>query len=73
MEHNQGNIWQLLPPEQFAALGLEDMAYVKPKQAGERKLYSIHTADGSEVAVVEGRELAFATITQTDLEPLSVH
>jgi len=73
MEHNQTNIWQMLPPEQFAALGMDNLAYVKPKQVGERKLYAIHTADGSEVAVVEGRELAFATITQNDLEPLSVH
>ena len=73
MEQNQGNIWQLLPPDQFAALGLEDLAYVKPKQVGERQLYAIHTADGSEVAVVDGRELAFATISQNELEPVSVH
>ena len=73
MEHNQSNIWQLLPPDQFAELWLEDLAYVKPKQVDGRQLYAIHTADGSEVAVVEGRELAFATITQNDLEPLIVH
>ncbi len=73
MEQNQGNIWQQLPPDQFADLWLEDLAYVKPKRVGEQKLYAIHTADGSEVAVVEGRKLAFATVTQNDLEPLSVH
>ena len=73
MEPNQENIWQLLPPDQFADLWLEDLAYVKPKQVGERRLYAIHTADGSEVAVVDGLALAFATVTQNDLEPLSVH
>ncbi len=73
MEHKQDEIWQQLPPEQFAELWLEDLAYVKPKRVGERKLYAIHTADGGEVAVVDGRELAFATITQNNLEPLSVH
>ena len=73
MEQNQEDIWQLLPPDEFAALGLENLAYVKPKPADGRQLYAIHTADGSEVAVVEGRELAFATITQNELEPLSVH
>lgn len=73
MEHNYGNIWQPLPADQFAELWLEDVAYVKPKLVGERKLFAIHTADGSEVAVVDGRELAFATVTQNDLEPLSVH
>ncbi len=73
MEQNHMNIWQLLPADEFAALGLENLAYVKPKQADGRQMYAIHTADGSEVAVVAGRELAFATITQNELEPLSVH
>ncbi|MFT5181481.1 MAG: hypothetical protein ACI8S3_001365 [Alphaproteobacteria bacterium] len=73
MEQYQGDIWELLPPDEFAALGVEDLAYVKPKKSDGRQMYSIHTADGSEVAVVEGRELAFATITQNELEPLSVH
>ena len=73
MEYIDGDIWQRLPADQFAELGLEHLAYVKPKQVGERRLYAIHTADGSEVAVVEGRDLAFATITQNELEPLSVH
>ena len=73
MELNQENIWELLPPDEFAALGIADLAYVKPKQAGGRELYAIHTADGGEVAVVEGRELAFATIARNELEPLSVH
>ena len=73
MEHNHGNYWQPLPAEQFAALWLEDLAYIKPKLVGERLLYAIHTADGNEVAVVDGRDLAFATVTQNDLEPLSVH
>jgi len=73
MEHNHGNVWQPLPPEKFALLGVEDIAYVKPKRVGERQLYAIHTADGSEVAVVGERDLAFATVIQNDLEPLSVH
>lgn len=73
MEIINDNIWQELPPDQFAALGLEEMAYVKPKRVGERFLYAIHTADGNEVAVVDGRDLAFATITQNNLAPLSVH
>ena len=72
MEPNQADTWELLSPDEFAALGIEDLAYVKPKQGGG-ELYAIHTADGSEVAVVEGRELAFATVTQNELKPLSVH
>lgn len=73
MEYQHGNIWHQLPPEQFADLWVEDLAYIKPKQVGENRMYAIHTADGSEVAVVKKRELACATITQNDLEPVSVH
>ena len=49
------------------------MAYFKLKSTIGKNTYSIHTADGSEVAVVESREVAFATITQNELNPLSVH
>ncbi len=65
MEQNQGNIWQQLPPDQFADLWLEDLAYVKPKRVGEQKLYAIHTADdGLRIT------LAVAGFTLDDLEIL---
>jgi glucokinase len=38
-----------------------------------RAAYAIHTADGKLAAVAETRELAFATIRQNDLEPVSVN
>ncbi len=58
---------------EFLALGLDKIAYVKPKQVGERMLYAIHSADGNEVGLAEERDLAFAAIIQHDLAPLSVH
>ena len=77
MEHKMKTVnkdtWELIPEEEFASLGIDDMAYVKLKNTIGKNMYSIHTADGSEVAVVEGREVAFATITQNELNPLSVH
>lgn len=66
--------WQQLSADEFAALGVETLAYVKPKpQENGRVRYAIHTANGDEVAVVAGRETAFATVRQNNLEPLSVH
>lgn len=73
MEHNFGNTWQRLSADQFALLGVENIAYVKPKMVDKREVFAIHTADGSEVAVVANRDLALATIIQNDLEPVSVH
>ena len=74
MQAQQTRSWTPLPEGQFAALGLGDVAYVKPKsRENGRVSYAIHSADGNEVAVVAGREIAFATVRHNDLEPLSVH
>ncbi|MGE0254542.1 MAG: DUF1150 family protein [Alphaproteobacteria bacterium] len=72
-ENETANDSKRLEQGEFLALGLDKIAYVKPKQVGERMLYAIHSADGSEVGVAEERALAFAAIIQHDLAPLSVH
>ena len=58
---------------EFAALGLEDMAYIKPVLVNEVVGYAVHAADGTQIAVLPDRNVAFATVRQHDLEPLSVH
>ena len=37
--------WEELPPEEFAELGLEELAYVKAKPVKGNKMYAIHTAE----------------------------
>jgi hypothetical protein len=59
--------------QDFRALGLEKLAYVKPIKADGRIAYSVHAADGTEIAVMADHAIACATIRQHDLEPLSVH
>lgn len=74
MHAESTQIWQELPAEKFAALGLQEVAYVKRKMQGNGRVrFAIHSADGTEVAVVAGRDVAWATVRQHDLEPLSVH
>ncbi len=59
---------------EFAALGLEYIAYVKPVVLDDgRAACAIHAADGQEITTVEDRDIAFATVIRNDLEPLSVH
>jgi hypothetical protein len=59
---------------EFAILGLEHIAYVKPVTLDDgRVAYAIHAADGQEFTTVEDRDIAFATVLQNDLEPVSVH
>ena len=66
--------WEQLPAEEFAALGLHDLAYIKPIQLESgRTGYAIYSADGHEVAVVAGRDLAFTTVRQNEMDPVSLH
>jgi len=57
----------------FAALGVNDLAYVKPVIVDGQPAYAIHAADGTEMGIAPGRELALATIRQHDLEAFDVH
>ncbi len=59
--------------QDFRALGLAQLAYVKPVTADGRIAYSVHAADGTEIAVMADRAIACAAVRQHDLEPLSVH
>jgi len=58
---------------EFALLGLNEVAYVKPIVVNDEVNYAIFSADGTQVAVLPDREVALATIRQHDLEPASVH
>ena len=57
----------------FRDLGLAQLAYVKAVTADGQIAYSVHAADGTEIAVMADRAVACAAVRQHDLEPLSVH
>ena len=57
----------------LALLGMEDVAYVKHVVVDNVPAFAVHAADGSEIAVLPDRGLAFAVVRQHDLEPVSVH
>ncbi|MEM7123417.1 MAG: DUF1150 family protein [Pseudomonadota bacterium] len=61
-----------MSPEAFAKMGAPHLAYVAPVETEQGKAYGIHGADGSLLAVVESRELAFVAARQNDLEPVSI-
>lgn len=74
MNPQTNQAWQEMSSSEFAALGIHDVAYVKPKALENgRTRYAIHTADGAEVAVVSGFKLAQVTVRQNEMEPLSLH
>jgi hypothetical protein len=65
--------WRHLSAHELALLGMQDLAYVKPVRVNDVAAYAVHAADGTQIAVLPDREIAFATVRHHDLEPLSVH
>ncbi len=62
-----------LSPDEFAGLGMEQMAFVKQMSRGDQVWWAICAANGTPLAVAPSRDLAFAVVTQQDMHPLSVH
>lgn len=62
-----------LSAKSLAALGAEDIAFVKQITVDGRPIYGVYSADGTRIAAFDSRELAFAAVRQNDLEPVSVH
>jgi hypothetical protein len=58
---------------ELALFGMQDIAYVKRAVVNDTPGYTIHAANGTQIAAFADREVAFATLRQHDLEPLSVH
>lgn len=57
----------------FAALGMPNVAYMKPVTREGRALIAVHAADGTEMGVMESRDIAIAALRQNGIEPLSAH
>ena len=62
-----------LSESELGLLGMEDVAYVKPIVVDGTDAFAVHAANGTQIAVIADRELAFAVVRQHDMEPVSVH
>ncbi|WP_029008597.1 DUF1150 family protein [Azospirillum halopraeferens] len=64
---------QLLSPEDFAAFGVNHVAYVKQVDTNGAITFAVHAADGTPLTVLPNRDVACAAVRQHDMEPVSVH
>jgi hypothetical protein len=62
-----------ISPQEFALLGMQNLAYVKPIVVNDEAVFGIFAADGTQVALMPDRAVAIATVRQHELEPVSVH
>ena len=58
----------------LALLGMQDIAYIRRvEDEAEGPRYMVHAADGTPIAVMENRDVAFAAVRQNGMAPVSVH
>jgi hypothetical protein len=62
-----------ITPQDFAAMGMEQLAYIRPTLVNGVAAFSIHAADGTQIGIAPNREVAFAAVVQHELEPVSLH
>ena len=58
---------------QLAALGMEQIAFVKPVMTDQGQAFAIHAADGTPIAIATDATLAAAAIIQNEMTPSLVH
>jgi hypothetical protein len=62
-----------LSAEQFSALGVSQMAYVKQVVMNGAPAFAIHGADGTPMAVADDEAVARAAIVKHEMVPARVH
>ena len=70
---NMNDQSRIITDQDLEGLGLQSVAYVKSVQIEGQAVFSIHAADGTEIAILGNRDVAFATIREHDMEAVSVH
>jgi hypothetical protein len=61
-----------MSPQDFALVGMQQFAYIKPSVVDGVLGFSIHAADGTQIDMAESRDVAFAALKQHDLVPVSL-
>ena len=62
-----------LSVQDFAALGAQDVAYLRPVVLNGVRAFAIHAADGTPIGAAPSAQLAAAAIRQHEMEPALVH
>ena len=67
------NALRSLSAQDFARLGVADLAYLRPVVLNGAAAFSIHAADGTPIGAAPSAQLAAAAIRQHEMEPVLVH
>ncbi len=72
-EMTESNSVRQLNSRDFAALGLFDIAFVKPVTSDGEKNFEIRTADGELVADAPSWEAAVSLIAENEMQAARIH
>ena len=59
--------------QDFLAFGIHQLAYIRPVNVDGQKVWSLHAADGTALAVQNNPHLAAVLARQNDLEPVALN
>jgi hypothetical protein len=62
-----------ITPQDFAAMGMQQVAYIRPTVVNGVTAFAIHAADGTQIGMAPTRDVAFAAVVQNELDPVSLH
>ena len=62
-----------LSTRELRALGVSEIAYIKPVTVDGEAVFAIHAADGTPMALTGDREVAMAAVLRHEMVPTSVH
>jgi len=57
-----------LDPQDFLALGIEQVAYIRPMKIEDQSAFAICAADGTTLSVMESYESALGAIHNNDMD-----
>lgn len=64
---------EALSAQDFLAVGLNNLVYIRPEKAGRSTIYNIYAADGTHLATQRSWDIAAAVARQNDMDPLMIH
>jgi hypothetical protein len=59
--------------QDLAAIGMQQLAYIRPAVVNGVTAFTIHAADGTQIGIAPNHDVAVAAVIQHELEPLSLH
>jgi hypothetical protein len=69
---NVAEKFRQISSQDFASMGVEHVAYVRPTLVNGVAAFAIHAADGTQIGIAPNRDVAFAAVVQHELEPVSL-